>query len=245
MNQTTDPFGPHGFIETEVNGVTIRLTRTVDGGYTRRVRNGLHEYTGLGAGHHDATLAANECSDIRARLISGELARDIEADYQSRNNAVLAEVAQVLAEAYKAEADEVIHLRREPNPIPCGATGPVRVTRVFREVTCQACIDYEDERLGRHNSATLDAYATTARRDFTKGRIHCQDPTPAELDAIRHGVDNGDGTITVRTLPRQPWTLLKSLHARIGGQPTKQRAKFTALTFRVEQLAPYRSEVAA
>ncbi len=45
--------------------------------------------------------------------------------------------------------DEVIHLRREPSPVLCGATGPVRITRTFREATCQCCIDAEDQRQGR------------------------------------------------------------------------------------------------
>ena len=54
---------------------------------------------------------------------------------------------------------ESIHLRREPSPVACGTAGRVRVTRVFREVTCQPCIDVEDRRLGRHDEQAADDHA--------------------------------------------------------------------------------------
>ena len=44
---------------------------------------------------------------------------------------------------------EAIHLRRDGSAIPCGATGPVRITRCLSEVTCAACALAEDVRQGR------------------------------------------------------------------------------------------------
>lgn len=100
-----DPFGPHGFIETEVNGVTIRLTKTVDGGYTRRVWTGTVHYDGLAAAHTDLTLAARECTAIRNRLLAGERALHIEDDYLARQAGVLAQTEQVVNAAQPATLD--------------------------------------------------------------------------------------------------------------------------------------------
>jgi len=95
-----------------------------------------------------------------------------------------------------------------------------------------------------HNAktATLDAYARPGRRDFTRSRVHRQDPTPAELHAIRQAVDNGDGTFTVRTRPGQTWLVLRGLYRRIGGERKVRkgtRSVIASLTYTAEQLAPY------
>lgn len=88
-----------------------------------------------------------------------------------------------------AETAEVIHLRPEfSRGIACGATGPVRITRIFNDVTCQACIDAEDRRLGRRDD-TLDRFrqATTRRAAIT---TEPQDRVLAQADAngyIRRG----------------------------------------------------------
>lgn len=41
---------------------------------------------------------------------------------------------------------ETVHLRREPSPVQCGATGPVRVTRRLSEVDCRPCVDSDRRR---------------------------------------------------------------------------------------------------
>jgi hypothetical protein len=145
------------------------------------------------------------------------------------HNAVVAAVAEVMAEA------EIIHLRREPNPVACGATGPVRVTRVFREVTCQPCIDAEDRRQGRRDDRALTEVmagttqaggwygarkaaqqAVTPPRTVhpTRTRVHCKPPTPAELDLIRN---HRGGVVTTR--PGQSWTVLRAIWRRGLGEP--------------------------
>ncbi len=148
-------------------------------------------------------------------------------------------VARGYAQMYQAEADaETIHLRREPNPIACGATGPVRVTRTFSEVTCQPCIDAEDRRLGRHDDiveqrATRDAYRQPHRATPTRTRVHTKPPTPAEKHLIRNHVD---GVVKVR--PGQPWTMLRAIHQRIGGQRTYRPGThiIASLTLNDEQI---------
>ena len=38
------------------------------------------------------------------------------------------------------------HLRREPSPVACGVTGPVKVTRRLSEVNCEPCVDSDETR---------------------------------------------------------------------------------------------------
>jgi hypothetical protein len=87
-----------------------------------------------------------------------------------------------------------------------------------------------------------------ARRDFTRTRVGSKPPTEAELDRIRAAHRNNDGTLTVTRAPGQPWTVLKALHARLGGQIAYKAGTarvIDSLTFPAEQLAGYREERAA
>jgi hypothetical protein len=83
-----------------------------------------------------------------------------------------------------------------------------------------------------------------AKHDYSRTRVGCKPPTPAELDAIRHHTVNPDGTLTVTARPGQSWLLLRALHRRIGGQRIYKRGTriITALTCRPEQLAAYLAE---
>jgi len=54
-------------------------------------------------------------------------------------------------------------------------------------------------------------------RDYSKTRVHRQEPTPAELDRIRQ---HRNGIVT--TAPGQPWTLLKAIEARGYGTGVRE-----------------------
>jgi hypothetical protein len=84
----------------------------------------------------------------------------------------------------------------------------------------------------------------TVRHDYTRTRVHRQDPTPAELGRIRVARDNGDGTVTVTRAPGQPWSVMKGLHTRLGGTPTYRPNSriIDELTFPAERLAGYLTE---
>lgn len=85
-------------------------------------------------------------------------------------------------------------------------------------------------------------------RDFSRTRVSTKPPTAAELGRIRAARRNDDGTLTVTRAPGQPWTVLKALRDRLGGEPTYKAGTarvIDSLTFPAEQLAGYREERAA
>jgi hypothetical protein len=109
-------------------------------------------------------------------------------------------------------------------------------------------VDVSDIVDGMPVGGSLAALRRNVRRDFSRTRVSSQEPTEAELGRIRAARRNNDGTLTVTRAPGQPWTVLKALHVRLGGEPTYKPGTarvIDALTYRPEQLAAYAEELAA
>ncbi len=82
--------------------------------------------------------------------------------------------------------------------------------------------------------ATLDSFRQPHRATPPRSQVHRKPLTPAERARIAANVD---GVVKVR--PGQPWTMLRAIHQRIGGERTyKPGSKhiIASLTLSAEQL---------
>jgi hypothetical protein len=205
---------PDGYIEATIGNVTIRLQRTVEGGFTRRVYAGSHTFDNLSAGHTDELLARAECTAIRTRLLAGERAVNVEDAYRHQGNAMFAEIAQIL-DAAMAEID-VEQVKADLNTdgtayLAAETEVHNQVVQLRDEVLAESPESYAQWRAGVRNQVVQAAQQATPAREGrtvrnTKTRVFLKPLDPAQIRAIQLHRDvivhagNGISWLTLRAI---------------------------------------------
>lgn len=223
-------------IAFQAGSYAIKLRWTNHGVYTVTVHDGIRVLDDQGGAYP---------TEAEARLIARGYAQMYLAEHHAR-------LAEAVADPRTIAAEPTVAKLQRQMPAPTGEAELIDSVNATMDAAQPQGIDVSDilddikaASEARIEKAIRRADRINERRDYSRTRVGCKPPTPAGLAAIRRHSVNPDGTLTVRRLAGQPWTVLKGLYDRIGGIPTRKRTRITALTYRPEQLAAYLAERAA
>lgn len=206
-------------------GTLIKVTN-MGGHFHLYVMAGADRIAELSGNHPTAPSACRRASYLRTRLANGVTVQQLVAEHIANQQGVLATANAAVVVEGERSVDELIE--QVNATLDVAAPQPLPVPQVDT----------------RSAWAERQAARRQAARANTRSQAHLKPITAAEIAAIRAATTNPDGTLTVRTLPGQQWTVLRGLDRRIPGQATYRGSSriITALTYRPEQVAGYLTE---